>query len=241
VTLPDAIRPRRPRRETVWIGAGLMLVLLVVGVAVVALRTAEQANRQLQQEKASEATAIGQLSSALQTTQNQLKQHGVTPSAPPPSQIIQGVPGATGPAGQSIIGPQGPPGKDGVSPDPNAIASAAAKLMHPSPGPQGPAGPAGQPGANSTVPGPQGPAGEQGPTGPPPSSWTWTWTDSDGVKHTYTCTPVTSGSTAYSCQETGTSSPSPTPTPAPSQSAMTSMKAQQHKPRDTAVVSTGPK
>lgn len=240
MTLPESVRPHKPRRETVWILAFLLIVLVAVGMAWLALQTAADANRQLQQEKASEATAIGQLSTALQTTQNQLKQHGVTPKAPPPQTIVQGVPGIQGIQGipgQSIVGPQGPPGKDAPTPNPTAIASLAAGMVHPSPGPQGPAGPAGQPGADSTVPGPQGPAGPQGQSGPPPSSWTWSWTDSTGVTHTYTCTQTAAGSTSYSCQETGTSSPSPSPSP--SQSALLQSQAKP-KPRQI-VVSTGPK
>jgi hypothetical protein len=238
VTVPDVVRPRQPRRETVWIGAGLVLLLLVVGIALLALRTAEQANRQLLQDKAAEATAIGQLSSALQTTQNQLKAHGVKPVAPPPTQIIQGVPGVQGlPGIPGPIGPSGPPGPSG---SPGKV------------GPSGPAGPVGQTGAQgaagvgetgATGPagssGPAGPAGPQGETGPPPSSWTWSWTDATGVTHTYLCTEDTSGGTTYSCKETGTSTP--TPAPAPSQSATSGPGQSKTKPKSSAVVSTGPR
>jgi hypothetical protein len=64
----------------------------------------------------------------------------VGPQGPPGP---QGVPGPQGPAGpQGVPGPQGPAGPQGV------------------PGPQGPAGPQG-------VPGPQGPAGPTGLQGPP--------------------------------------------------------------------------
>lgn len=237
MTIPEAIRPRRPRRETVWIGAGLLLVLLVVGVAFAALRTAEQANRQLQSEKATEASAIGQLSNALQATQNQLKQHGVKPVAPPPTAIIQGVPGIQGiPGIPGEIGPSGPPGKDGISPDPNAIASAAAKLIQPVPGPSGPAGPQGEPGQNSNVPGPHGQPGQ------PPAGWTTTHPDGS----TETCQRAANfdpNNPWYTCTVTpGPSSPppSPSPSPTPSQSATAQTQATS-KPKDTAVVSTGPR
>lgn len=229
--------PRGRRNPSLWwILASLVVVLggVYVILQIASLRAALDAERQSQ---TADGTAISQLSSALETTRAQLQQHGVTPKAPPPQTIVQGVPGATGPAGQSIVGPQGPPGKDAPTPNPTAIASLAAGMVHPSPGPQGPAGPAGQPGANSTVPGPQGPAGPQGQSGPPPSSWTWSWTDSAGVTHTYTCTQTAAGSTSYSCQETGTSSPSPSPSP--SQSALLQSQAKP-KPRQI-VVSTGPK
>lgn len=227
MTIPEAIRPRRPRRETVLIGTGLVMLLLVVGVALIALRTAEQANRQLQQDKATESTAIGQLSSALQVTQNQLKEHGLKPVAPPPRQIIEGVPGA--PGVQGIPGPTGPSGAPGPSGSPGKTGATGAA------GPAGIAGAQGPPGSTGAS-GAQGPAGQPGP---PPSSWTWHWTDASGVTHTYTCTEDAAGGTTYSCKETGTSSPpsSPGPTPSP----VTGPGQAKPKPKNAAVVSTGPR
>jgi hypothetical protein len=244
VTIPDAIRPRRPRRETLFIAVALTGLLLVLGLAFWALRTAGDSERQARQSTAADATAITKLSAALEQTRNQLQAHGVTPKAPAPSTIVQSVPGAQGIPGQSIVGPAGPAGQDGTSPSLSAVASAAAALVHPSPGPSGPAG---VPGPASTVAGPAGPAGEagspgtpgaQGPAGPPPSSWTWSWTDSTGVTHTYTCTEDSDGSTSYTCTETGTSTPSPSPTPSPGQSA--TLSSSQASKRNSTVVAAGP-
>lgn len=229
------VTPRRDARL-------LLLALLFVGgciYVVISLVTLRESLDSERRSQAADSAAITQLSSALTTTRTQLQQHGVTPKAPPPTEIIQGLPGAQGPAGQSIVGPEGPPGKDAPTPNPTAIASLAASMVHPSPGPAGPAGPAGQPGANSNVPGPQGP---QGQTGPAPSLWTWAWTDPAGTTHTYLCTEDTAGGTTYSCKETGTTppSPAPTPSPSPSQSAVSGPGQAKTKPKH-AVVSTGPR
>lgn len=240
MTIPDAVRPRRPRRETLGWAGGLLLVLLVAALAWYALRTANEERHQAQVTATANATAIKQLSDALRTTQAQLQQHGIAPKAPPPATIVKEIPGATGAAGQSIVGAQGEPGRDGVSPDPKVIAAMVAAMIHPIPGPPGVqgvpgpastvAGPPGQPGPASTVAGPKGdkgdpgaastvsgPPGAKGDTGPAPSGWTFT--ASDGT--VYDCAPDAAGSTHYQCTArpgTGPSSP-PSPTPSPSVSA----------------------
>jgi hypothetical protein len=251
VTIPDAVRPRKPRRETLGIAAGLLLLLAVVAFAWVALQAATDAQHRAEATQSADAVAIKQLSDGLTQTRAQLVQHGVVPKAPPPQTIVQGIPGA---AGQSIVGPAGPAGQNGTSPDPAAIAQLVLAMIHPSPGPAGavgPAGPAGAAGKDSTVPGPQGPAGAagaqgspgqdgspgatgaQGATGPAPSGWTFT--AADGT--VYDCAPDTAGSTHYSCTARP-ASPPPSPSPSPSQSATAQTKTAAKRP--TTPVSTGP-
>ncbi len=77
--------------------------LAFAAVFVVALAWLGTASDQLdaqRQQIANQNAAIDKLSSGLATTEAQLTQHGITPAAPPPAQIVTG---ATGPAG-----PQGP-------------------------------------------------------------------------------------------------------------------------------------
>lgn len=248
MTIPDALKPRRPRHTTVLMVLGLLALFVVVGVAVLALRTASDSEKQARQTQAADTVAIKQLYAALTATQDQLKAHGITPKAPPPATIVEGIPGA---AGQSIVGPQGPAGAAGVSPDPAAIAQLVLAMVHPSPGPKGdpgtpgkdstvagPPGVNGQNGANgkdSTTPGPKGDPGAQGPAGPSPSGWTFT--AADGT--VYDCTPDAAGSTHYSCAaRQSPPPPSPSPSPAPSQSATSPKQAAPH--RASAPVSIGP-
>jgi hypothetical protein len=70
---------------TLLIAAGWVLIVFVVGVSVLALRTAAVSERQARQATAADATAITRLSTALEQTRNQLQAHGVTPKAPAPS------------------------------------------------------------------------------------------------------------------------------------------------------------
>lgn len=261
MTIPDAVRPRKPRRETLGWAISLVLLLSVAALAWYALRAANEERQQAQATATANATAIKQLSDALKTTQTQLTQHGITPKAPPPQTIVQSVPGATGPAGQSIVGPSGPPGRDGTSPDPQAIAALAAAMIHPSPGPSGPPGPVGArgaPGADSTVPGPagasgapgvagqdgkdgspgqkgdQGDPGPSGPAGPAPAGWSFT--AADGT--VYDCAPDAAGSTHYSCTARSGTGPQPPASPSPSQSATTPSSNAVRK--SSSVVATGP-
>lgn len=250
MTIPDAVRPRKPRHTTVLLVLGLLSLLLVVGFAVFALRAATDAQHRAEVTQSADALAIRQLSDGLTQTRAQLLQHGVVPKAPPPATIVQGVPGA---AGQSIVGPQGPAGQNGTSPDPAAIAQLVLAMIHPVPGPAGvagPAGPGGAAGKDSTVPGPAGPSGAAGqdgangkdgqdgaqgpagPAGPAPSGWTFT--ASDGT--VYDCAPDSAGSTHYAC--TARQTPAPTPPPGPSQSATANTK--QAPKRAATPVSTGP-
>jgi hypothetical protein len=77
----------------------------------------------LQSSETQQAQRVSALSSALGGAQNQLKQNGIVPSQPAPSQII----------GQA--GPAGPQGSQGPGPSDAQVASG-------SPGPTGPPGPA---------------------------------------------------------------------------------------------------
>ncbi len=124
---------------------------------------------------------ISALSKSLDDSREQLKDNGITPSAPPAKQVVEsvegqpGARGATGPTGPKgddgppgPTGPTGPPGPRGEKGDTgdngeNGEAGA--------PGAAGESGPSGAPGANGEngqagVPGPAGPAGPEGPVGP---------------------------------------------------------------------------
>ena len=261
MTIPEAVRPRKPRRETLALTAGLVFLLLVVAFAVFALRAATDAQHHAQATQTADATAIAKLSTSLDQTRAQLQAHGVTPSAPPATTIVKGVPGAQGQPGASIIGPQGPPGRDGVSPDPTQVAALAASMVHPIPGPSGPPGVAGK---DSTVPGPQGPAGANstvaGPAGPqgppgqnsnvpgpagapgaagqPPAGWTY----SDSLGNTYDCERASNfdpSAPRYTCTQTG--SPTPAPAPSPSQTSSVAPGTAATKKARTGSVSTGPR
>jgi Collagen triple helix repeat (20 copies) len=255
VTAPvEPAKRVHPRWEPLVRLSLLLLFLLGCAYVVVQLLSLRATVDSQQAGQTADVVAIKQLSAALKTTQDQLTQHGITPKAPPPATIVQGIPGA---AGQSIVGPAGPAGQNGTSPDPQAIAALVLAMIHPVPGPAGAAGPVGATGAagkDSTVPGPQGPAGAagapgsngqdgspgatgaQGPAGPAPSGWTFT--ASDGT--VYDCAPDAAGSTHYSCTARPASPPpSPSPSPSPSQSATANSK-QAAPHRATTPVSTGP-
>lgn len=214
----------------------LIAVVFVAGCAYVVLQLVglRQSLDSERRSQAADSAAIAQLSNALNTTRSQLQQHGVTPKVPPPTEIIQGLAGATG-----AQGPQGIPGKDAPTPNPTVIASIAAGMVHPSPGPSGPPGPQGQPGANSTVPGPQGQPGKDGQPGQPPAGWTTK--NPDGS--TTTCQRVANfdpNNPWYTCTTSAPPSPSPTPTGPSQNQAVTSTSQAQSKPRQSAH-STGPR
>lgn len=241
MTVPETIRPRAPRRSTLVIFGCLLLGVLAVGFAVVALRSAADANRQLQKDNASYTTAIGQLSTALQTTQNQLKEHGLQPKAPPPTQIIQGVPGIQGLQGiPGPAGPSGPPGPTGAA----GAAGATGKTGATGPtgangatGPSGAQGVAGQSGQTGPA-GPAGPSGANGTNGQPPAGWTYT----DPAGNTYTCTRVSDfdpSSPQYQCTQTG-SAPAPGPTSTVATNTVATAPKSHGKSRTAAVVATEP-
>lgn len=241
----EAPKTRQLRLEPALRLLAIVLFLLGCAYIVIQLLTLRSTLDAQAVSQQAQSTAITKLSTALDQTRTQLKQHGVTPSAPPATTIVKGVPGA---AGASVVGPQGPAG---TSPDPNAIAQLVLSMIHPSPGPVGPSGavgPQGPAGADSTVPGPAGPAGAagqdgkdgsdgaQGATGPAPSGWTFT--ASDGT--VYDCSPDAPGSTHYQCTAESGTGPQPQPSPSQPQPSATAANAAYLK-RSTVVVSTGPR
>ena len=164
MTEPD--KSRRPRR---WSSLGVVAAwagaLLLAAFLALAMHSLEASNRRLADGQKTQATVISRLSTGLDTTRQQLQQHGVKPSAPPAQSIVRDVPGLPGAAGaQGIPGSPGPsgapgkPGRDSTVPGPAGSPGVDSTV----PGPQGVQG---VPGADSTVPGPQGPQGEQGEQG----------------------------------------------------------------------------
>ena len=225
---PSGIRRHLPTGARAVVVA--LAVLALAGIAL-AINTLETSNRRMQEHQTAQDTVISKLASGLDTTRQQLKAHGVKPSAPAASSIVrgvQGVPGVPGPAGPSgspgVVGSPGPSGAAGQPGKNGSNGSNGSPGAAGSPGPSGAPGASGQPGAagqtGATGPaGPQGPkgdtgeqgpkgdTGEQGPTGPAPSGWTFTYTDALGKSTTYNCAPDADGSTHYTC--TPASSPGP--------------------------------
>lgn len=213
---PSAVRRHLP--TGVRLASVAVLFLALAGIAL-AVNTLEASNRSLQRQQAAQATVISKLASGLDTTRQQLKQHGVKPSAPAASSIVrgvQGVPGVAGPAGATGAagavgspGPSGAPGRNGSSgaAGPTGPAGASGQPgVAGSPGPTGAAGasgaqgPKGDTGAQGDT-GPQGPkgdTGDPGPAGPPPSGWSFTYPPG-ALGVTYNCTPDSPGSTHYTC------------------------------------------
>jgi len=172
--------------------------LLVLGVIVFMLIVLMGLREQLHDQSmvaASQQETISNLSSGLSTTENQLKSHGITPSAPPPADLLVG---PAGPAGAQGPGPtdqqvqsavdtylvEHPPA--GTVPDSAVVSAVDAYLVvnPPAPGPgptqqqiaaavstymaanPAPAGPAGATGSQG-IQGPTGPQGVAGQDGSP--------------------------------------------------------------------------
>lgn len=236
MTVPVA-RSRQLRLPVAVQLTGLLLFLLGCAFIVVQLLSLKSTVDSQQAGQAAQSKAITQLSTALSQTRTQLQQHGITPKAPPPSTIVQGVPGASGsigPAGASgaagVPGVAGSPGPVGPSGSTGAVGPSGA--VGPA-GPAGPAGAAGQDGANGKD-GQDGAQGPAGPAGPAPSGWTFT--TADGT--VYDCSPDSPGSTHYQC--TAESGTGPQPSPSQPQPSGTAANAAYLK-RSTVVVSTGPR
>lgn len=204
--------------ETGWVDRHQIVLLRLMMVAVFALVivggvfVSWQMNT-LSHRANDNAKAVELLSKSLDTSRQQLAQHGITPAAPPAKTIVEEVEGSPGPAGapgaqgltgpQGATGPQGPQGKPGTN------------GQQGSPGPVGPTGDPGVPGAAGAdgkpgtngadgSPGPAGPAGPTGPQGPqgvqgPPG----TTPDTISFKHadgtTETCTRDPNSSSSYTC------------------------------------------
>ena len=196
-----------------WPVVVAVLVLLGFALLLVMLFTALDQRAQLNQVKAQSSAdrdTINSLASGLTTTEQQLKAHGITPSAAPPAVIISAAPGAPGAAGaQGVPGAPGAVGSPGAQGSPGPVGST---------GPSGPAGPQGEQGVQG-VAGPQGdqglvgPQGDPGPAGPPGPSCP------DG----YSLTPETiNGRQALVCEQPASASPSPAPPASPTDTASAS-------------------
>lgn len=184
--MPNLIRTgiRRWRVLTaVAVGVGILVPTVYTIIRIQTLQTAES----------QQAKVVTALSSNLAGAQDQLKQHGIQPSQPPPSQII------------AQAGPPGPQGSQGPGPSDTQVAAAVSTylqqhpiagqppttdqvaavvavymLQHPappgSPGPSGAAGPGPSDAqiaaavnaweSGHPVVAPSGPAGPTGPSGP---------------------------------------------------------------------------
>lgn len=80
---------------------GLLGLAVVVAIAWFGIEESGQLAR-LQSQSAGQQQTISSLSSGLTTTEQQLKNHGITPAAPPPDQLTAG---PAGPAGAPGPGP----------------------------------------------------------------------------------------------------------------------------------------
>lgn len=151
--------PPQPRRWSSVAGAaGWAGALLLAAFLGWAMHSLQESNQHLADGQHAQQAVIDRLSTSLDTTREQLQQHGVTPSAPPAQSIVRGLPGVPGVAGaQGVPGVPGSPGPTGPPGRPGPASTV--------PGPAGSPGAPGQPGADSTVPGPQGPVGATGPQG----------------------------------------------------------------------------
>jgi len=186
-----------------------------------------------------QGVTISALSESLDSSREQLQDHGITPTVPPAKTVVEqvkGDPGAKGDTGaQGVQGPAGPPGPSG-SPGPRGPKGDTGNMGQAgAPGVAGETGPSGAPGANGVdgpqgvqgEPGPAGPKGEPGdpgptgPTGPPGPQGTlpqtMTLNHADGTSET--CTLQSDGST-YNCSGNG-----PAPQPSGSDSPSTQVTA----------------
>lgn len=183
-----------------WFRAGVAAIAAAaIGLLVFMLVELGVASRQLndlRSQQAQQSNAVSLLSSNLADAQSQLKQHGITPTQPPPAQIIAqaGPPGAQGPAGVQGPGPTdaqiaaavaaymsthpAPPGATGPGPSLDQITVAVTAYLKANPPAPGPTGATGPGPSDSQVadavavymashPAPAGPAGPAGPSGSP--------------------------------------------------------------------------
>src|ERR1700681_3338947 len=110
----------------------IVVTVLLLAVAVYAV----WGIRHLQAGSQARDREIAALSASLTTTEQQLKEHGISPSAAPPAQVIQG---AAGPAGAN--GAAWNPGAAGAAGSPGAAGTAGSPGAQGSPGPIGSTGP----------------------------------------------------------------------------------------------------
>jgi len=99
--ISDVVR-RRGLWTSVW-ALAVLAVLVLVWMVTRLGAASDQLDAQRRQLDV-QSTAIAQLAAGLGTTEQQLKEHGISPSAPPPASII------------AQAGPPGPPGAQGPGP-----------------------------------------------------------------------------------------------------------------------------
>jgi hypothetical protein len=242
----EKIRSRGPRASA-WVLA-LLAVLVLVWMVTRLGAASSQLDAQRQQLGAQNA-AIAQLAAGLGTTEQQLKEHGISPSAAPPGQILQG---ATGPAGPGPSDAQVQVAVDGylLAHPPSAVVPAAQveadvtaylALHPPAPGPPpsdaqvaaavaaymsahpAPSGPPGSPGPQGSPgvgqQGPAGPAGAAGQSGAAGSPPAG-WTWTDPSGVSYDCAPDGQApGPHYTCTARPSPSASASVSPSPSASA----------------------
>jgi hypothetical protein len=219
VTNPDTgVQPRKARRASMGAAIGGVAGLSLAAFIALVLHSVQASNQRLADGQAAQATVISRLSTSLDTTRQQLQQHGVTPSAPPAQSIVQGVPGVPG-----TPGTQGAPGSPGVKGDKGDPGSPA-PVITPSPGASGAPGVAGKDGTNGVdgLPGrdgkdgapgkdgTNGTDGRDGVDGKPPAGWTWT----DPAGLSYSCTMDDPSGPHYTCAPDPVVSPSAPASPA---------------------------
>lgn len=255
--ISEAVR-RRGLRVSAWalaLAAVLVLVWMVSRLGAASSQLDSQ-----RQQLAGQNTAIAQLAAGLGTTEQQLKAHGISPSAPPPASIIA----QAGPAGPPGPGPsdaqvqaavdvylgQHPPSGTVPTADIDAAVTVYLTAHPPAPGPPptdaqvasavstymaahpAPSGPPGPQGDPGVgATGPAGPQGEPGRDGAPGSPPAgWSFE---------------AGGTAYDCvPDNGTPAPhytcapqTPSASPSPSSSAT---PAQTPSPIGTPMLTTAP-
>lgn len=176
-----------------WHVLAVVLALAVAAVfACLLLLESHLADRMHRQSVQADSRAVGQqqaidkLASGLDAARTQLQQHGLTPSVPPPSDLLRGLPGPAGPAGVQGPGPTDvqvqtavdaylaihPPAGGTNATDAQIITAVTAYLRAnpPPPGPPGP-GPTDTQIAGAVAvyvsahPPPAGPQGNPGPQG----------------------------------------------------------------------------
>lgn len=134
---------------------GRVLKYSVIGLFLLMVLSGFYVSRQLwslSNQNAEREKVVAELANNLDSSREQLEDHGITPSVPPAKTVVEQVQGAKGdPGAQGPRGVQGPPGPTG------------------SPGPTGPRGPQGDEGLNGEAgqDGTPGAAGETGPSGAP--------------------------------------------------------------------------
>lgn len=218
-------QPRKPRRATLGAAIGWVAALALAVFIGLVLHSVQESNKNLADGQKAQATVIARLSSSLDTTRQQLQQHGVTPSAPPAQSIVKGVPGVPGAVGaqgvQGVPGSVGPSGERGApgSPGPAGSPGPVSTVPGPagSPGAAGVQGIPGAPGADGKDGAPgkdgtNGTDGRDGADGKPPAGWTYT--DPAGVS--YSCVPVDGfdpSAPRYTCSPGTATTPPPSSSP----------------------------